>query len=294
VNINQVVKEAVELLAYELRTSNVEVTLDLASDPPVLYGDAHQLHQVIVNLLANANHAMRSASGPKRLTVTTAGDRDARVARVEIADTGPGIPLELQERIFEPFFTTKPPGEGTGLGLSLCRSIVETHEGAMNVASAPGAGARFVIELPVRERTRRDRASVADTAVRPTGPKRLLVVDDEREIAEVLHEALARSGHQVDIATDGASALEMLGHHPYDLVLTDTRMPVMDGLEMYRALEQRAPHMRQRLIFMTGDVLNREKEALLQAAGVAVIAKPFDVQEVVRIVHRVLADTVPS
>ena len=147
VAVNSVITQAVVLLAYELRTSGVEVELRLAESLPVFQADGHQLHQVIVNLLANAHQAMRQAAGPRRVTVASEFDAAASRVRVTLSDTGPGIPRELQARIFEPFFTTKPAGEGTGLGLSLCRGIVEEHGGTLTVES----GSRFVLRLPAAE-----------------------------------------------------------------------------------------------------------------------------------------------
>src|SRR5437867_4358892 len=149
VRVNSVIREAVELLAYELRTSGIEVVFDLDEDLPVLWADAHRLHQVLVNLIVNAQHAMREVPSPRRLTLATRFDRERGHVRLEVSDTGPGIPREIQPRIFEPFFTTKPSGQGTGLGLSLCQGIVQEHDGAITVESEPGRGATFLIELPV-------------------------------------------------------------------------------------------------------------------------------------------------
>src|SRR5213594_4393447 len=147
VRLDQVVQEAVELLAYELRTSNVEVVPELAGDLPVVWADAHQLHQVVVNLLANAHQAMRHMDAGRRITIRTRLERERLL--LEVIDTGPGIPAEIQSRIFEPFFTTKPQGEGTGLGLSLCRRTLEEHGGTITVESEVGHGATFRLELPV-------------------------------------------------------------------------------------------------------------------------------------------------
>src|SRR6266446_4673230 len=127
VRLNDVAREAVELLAYELRTGNVEVVLDVTEDLPTLWADAHRLHQVLVNLIVNAQHAMHGVTSARRLTLTTRFDRERDRVWLEVGDTGSGIPPEIRARIFEPFFTTKPSGQGTGLGLSLCQGIVEEH-----------------------------------------------------------------------------------------------------------------------------------------------------------------------
>jgi signal transduction histidine kinase len=284
--LNQVVHEAVELLAYELQTDDVEVVFDLAEDLPVLWADAHQLHQVVVNLVANAHQAMRRAAAARRIRLTTRLDRDR--VWLEIADTGPGIPRELQAKIFEPFFTTKPAGQGTGLGLSLCRGIVEDHRGALTVESEPGGGATFRIDLPRLPRPAPAPEAVVPPAPVRIAPRRILVVDDEAEIAGVLAEALERVGHRVEVAANGAEALEILTARACDLVISDTKMPGLDGLDLYREVERRFPSLRERMIFVTGDVLDAEKLAFLERSGVPVLMKPFDVREVRHLVHQVL------
>jgi two-component system, sensor histidine kinase and response regulator len=290
--LNQVVQGAVELLAYELRTDGIDVVLDLAADVPKLWADAHQLHQVVVNLVANAHQAMRRGQGPRTITLVTRHDVGPARVRLEVIDTGPGIPPAARAKIFEPFFTTKPPGEGTGLGLSLCRGIVEEHGGTLAVESELGQGARFVIELPVlvapHGASSRDETT---EALPPIGPKTILIVDDEPDLAAMLAEALALDGHRTEIATNGAIALERLGQRPYDLVVSDTKMPVLSGEQLYEELQRRFPAMRERIIFLTGDLLSREKREFLEGTGVPFLAKPCDLGQMRQLVHRTLAAT---
>ena len=288
VRLNEVVRAAVELLAYELRIDNVGVSLSLAEDLPSLWADGHQLHQVLVNIIANAHHALRRGSARRQLSIATQSDDATQQVRLEIADTGPGIPAEIRAKIFEPFFTTKPAGQGTGLGLSLCRGIIEEHGGIITVASEPGQGTTFTITLPVVPRPAgADEPGVAE-APAPVGPKAILVVDDERELAEVLAEALGRDGHTVEIACNGADALRRLEQHGYDLVVSDTKMPIMDGIAFYRELERRFPALGKRIIFVTGDVLDAEKRRFLESSGAPFLTKPFDPAEVRRAVRRLL------
>ena len=149
VAVNQVVREAVELLAYRLLMKQVEVVYALAENLPPVWADPHRLHQVLVNLIKNADQAMREAPPPRRLTLRSAFDPARELVVIEVADTGRGVPEAIRPRIFEAFFTTKPPGIGTGLGLSVCREIVANHQGRLSLVEGAGPGATFRIELPL-------------------------------------------------------------------------------------------------------------------------------------------------
>src|SRR5438093_5349447 len=149
VSLNHLLRDAVELLAFELRIANVEMEFDLEKGLPLIWADGHQLKQVVVNLVTNARQAIHDAPPPRRLSLVTRYEAANRLVRIEVADSGPGIPPEILGRVFDPFFTTKPEGEGTGLGLALVRGIVEGHGGTITVESRPGEGTRFVIELPL-------------------------------------------------------------------------------------------------------------------------------------------------
>src|SRR5262249_8340747 len=148
---------------------------------------------------------------------------------LEVADSGPGIPAELQAKVFEAFFTTKAAGEGTGLGLSLCRGIIEEHGGTLTLGRSDPSGTSFVIELPLVAPPLADAGATAIAEETPAEPGRVLVVDDEVGLAEVVAEAIERDGHRATIATDGAMALDMLGREPYDLIVSDSKMPMLDG-----------------------------------------------------------------
>lgn len=290
VDLNAVVREAVDLLAYELHTDGVEISWALAPDLPSLSADPHQLHQVVLNLITNAHHAMRATPPPRSLAVATRTTADRRGIQLTVTDSGPGIPEEIQGRIFDPFFTTKPIGQGTGLGLSFSFGIITDHGGTIRVENEPGQGARFTIDLPVAAPAPEEIRAPESRAVATLAPQRILVVDDEPEVAGVLSELLESDGHTVDTARNGKEALERIAQRPYDVILSDTKMPTLDGEGLFRELERRHPALRRRLAFITGDVLNETKRAFLERMGTPVLSKPFELNDIRDVVRRLVHD----
>jgi CheY-like chemotaxis protein len=286
-SVNQAVHEALELLAYSLRVADVETSLQLDPTLPAIWGDAHQIHQVVVNLLTNARHAVRSAAGDRRIHITTARVDERRV-RLTIEDSGPGIPDAVRARMFEPFFTTKPAGEGTGLGLSLCRGIVESHEGRIEASSSSMlGGARFVVDLVVgMPPALQNESSHRPAEPAPVRPRRILVVDDETVLAQLIADALRSAGHTADIAHDGIEALESVHARAYDVVVTDVRMPRLDGINLYRALSGIDAARRPTCIFMTGDGLNSETAQFLARPGRLSLEKPFRSDELLQLLSK--------
>jgi two-component system NtrC family sensor kinase len=285
VALNTLVAETVELLAYAFQVDNVVVHLHLDDQVPPLWGDPHQVQQVLLNLLTNAQQALRTAPGVREVILTTQYDSAQDRITLTVADTGPGVSPELQARIFEPFFTTKPPGVGTGLGLPLCREIIEAHGGTLDVTSAPGHGATFRITLPVEAVPALPPALPPATEKPAVRSLRILIVDDEPSIATGLVRLLRRDGHTVDTATNGRLALAQLAERAYDLILSDVRMPDLDGPSLYRLLERQQPHLCQRFIFLTGDTLEPATQIFLAASGVPCLTKPLRSAEVRRAIQ---------
>jgi CheY-like chemotaxis protein len=191
--------------------------------------------------------------------------------------------------MFEPFFTTKPGGVGTGIGLSVCHGIIQGHEGAIELSSAPGGGASFVIRLPLASEDRRSSsADEVEGAARPT-TGHVLVVDDEPDVAELFAEVLRHSGHEVSIATSGRAALDLIGQVKVDVIVSDLRMPDVDGPALHRALATISGDLAARLIFITGDALSHQAEQFLAESGAEVLEKPVDLQQLITRVHAKLA-----
>jgi PAS domain S-box-containing protein len=288
VDVCQLLEETGELLRYPLRVDGVELRVELPTGAPPMLADAHQLQQVLINLATNAQHALKATASPRRLTLAARHDAAAHRMRIEVSDNGPGISDDVQARIFEPFFTTKPQGEGTGLGLSLCRGIVESHGGTMWVESRPGTGATFVIELPVELPAPALLGPELRAIPAPTPVSKVLVADDEDGLRELLGEILSADGHDVTLVSDGTAALEKLAREPFDLVLSDMRMPGLDGPALYKAAVERNPALSRRFVFLTGDVLGPRTRAFLEQVDCRHVAKPFQLSEIRALVHDAL------
>ena len=273
---NSLVPAALQITEYALRTTGIVVVADCDPQAPAIEGDRDQLHQVLVNLIINAQQALESSESlDKRLVIRTCVTPSGNVA-IDVVDNGPGVPPQHAGRIFEPFFTTKPQGSGTGVGLSFSHGIVEAHGGTLSVLPSE-RGATFRIELPAAAPVAveiPDEAAAAAPAI-PLIRRKALVVDDEVDIAETISELLEREGFDVTIASDGSAALMALDHAEFDVVLSDLRMPGVSGPEMYERLRERRPNMLSKIAFVTGDTLGASMDAFLRDSGRPVLEKPF-------------------
>jgi two-component system NtrC family sensor kinase len=282
------VRETLALRAYDQHVTNITVIDALAAGLPQVFADGHQLQQVLLNLVINAEQAMLSASGRGILVVRTWHDAEQESVILEINDDGPGIPDELQPKIFDPFFTTKEVGKGTGLGLTVAYAIVQEHGGSLRLESRPNAGASFFVEVPVSGRqlgpagTMRTRLS---EPVKALVGAAILVVEDEAKLASAVVDALRDAGYVVQHAADGVEALAKVAADAFDLVICDLKMPRLDGKAFYRELATAAPALVTRVIFVTGDEAGTDAEQFLQESGCRWLAKPFRLGDLLRAVR---------
>ena len=292
VNLNEIVEGVAELRQFDLRSANVELSLDLTSGLPTTHADPDQIQQVLMNLTTNAIQAMTRLPRPPRILLKT--DRINGLLRVLVEDNGPGVPPDLETKIFEPFFTTKVVGQGTGLGLSLAHSYMMVHNGRIYYQRSSLGGACFVMEIPVvrtpeappveghTDFIRRETPTLA------TVPARILVLDDEEYLAEMLGQMLEVLGHRPTLCHNPIQALELLARESFDLILSDYRMPELDGQQFYRRVAQNMPALAARIIFLTGDVMNEETQSFLNSVGNAHLTKPFRLQVVEAAITRIL------
>jgi PAS domain S-box-containing protein len=276
--VNDIIHSSLELLGYQIRTAGVEVEVELQEVLPNIIGDSDQMTQVITNLVLNAAQAMANWTGMRRIMVTTASTSPDKVT-ITVADTGPGVPPAIRKRVFEPFFTTKSHEGGTGVGLSLCLNIVASHGGQLLLEDAPEGGAAFIVELPVTQANETNMASVeGDECALP--PLKILLVDDEVELAQTLADLLEVENHQIDIAANGAIALDKLRKNNFDLIISDLRMPVLDGPGLYEQLKLELPQYLKKIIYVTGDTLSSHVQNFLATYPLPVVEKPYRLKDI--------------
>jgi len=298
VQVNEALRNSLDLISYELDAEAIKVRLSLAPDLPTITADLYQLTQVFMNLIQNSIQAICGASGPRELEITTVcgsettfpqGSEPRAVVRISFKDTGPGIPEEILPHVFDPFFTTKAEASGTGLGLSICHGIVGEHDGRIWAESPTGAGAEFVVELPVavaeeEKHQRKEERPAVDTSERRS---RILIIDDEPNVQEVLAKSLASRGYTVETAGDGEQGLARLAASEFDVILCDFRMPNFSGMDFYRRIKSDRPHMARKIIFITGDTANLATRRFIEENDLTILEKPFELPDLLQVIHLV-------
>jgi len=295
--VSPIVKEALKLLKASLPTT-IDIRQNIETQSGMVLADPTQIHQVLMNLCSNAAYAMREKGGVLGVSLVDA-DIDSDGAepsypdlnpgaylKLTVSDTGHGIDRAIMERIFDPFFTSKKPGEGTGMGLAVVHGIVKSYGGAIVVDSEPGKGSTFDVFLP---RIEGDFFPEADSAApMPTGNERILFVDDEEDLLDMVHQMLERLGYSVVAKTNSLEALEAFKAQPdqFALVITDQTMPHMTGADLAKELMRIRPDIP--IILCTGfsEVISAEEA---KALGIReFVMKPFATREIAEITRRVL------
>jgi len=299
VQLNDLVQAAADMLGYTLRSHGIQVDLLLAPELPEVQADADQIGQVVLNLIVNAQQALAAHEGPRRIAVRSGLDIEGAggpVVWIGVSDSGPGVPAALHDQVFEPFFTTKPEGMGTGLGLSVSRSIVREHGGELALAPAqPGRGALFQLSLPLHAAAPEAASEAAPVTMPGTlASGRVLVADDEPELTELMRAFLESAGYEVATADTGEVALELLEAARFDAVISDLRMPGMDGAALWRAVCEQHPALARRVLFVTGDTLSEGARQFLAGTGCLHLAKPFTQADLLDRLARTLNATDPA
>ena len=291
VNMNDVVRSALDLVSYRFGIEEISIEGRLDPELPTVIGDSNRLEQVIVNLLSNALDALRSVKPPRRLTVDSYTDDTGGRVCVTVTDNGPGVSPEIEQRLFRPFASTKGM-RGTGLGLYISRQLVREAEGELDLVKRAEPGARFLVWLPT---TRQGVPSAPAATPQPPPARvspapgkslegiRVLLVDDEELIRRPMGRFLGKRGAEIKEAGDGLAALERLkeGFEPH-VILADLRMPRMDGAEFYERLQQERPALADRVLFLSGDITHLAGRGLAEVSRDRVLVKPVELAELER------------
>ena len=283
-NINDIIFLAVDITGHMVRSSGIEIVQNLDDKLPDIDADPDQLHQVFVNLLVNAQQAMSTWSGDRRIYIETDHDTVHRMVKICFRDTGPGIPENMRDRIFDPFYTTKP--SGTGIGLSVSRSLVQSNNGEFTLDDGSATGAAFLLTFPVVNHIEVEEKKSIDSLHRSKAACNILVVDDEQDICEVISQILSNNGHKVFATTDAGQALRLLETESIDMIISDVRMPGMSGPDLYRVVKNVAPRFSRKILFITGDSLSSDVVAFFRDNACPYMEKPLHPGELISMVEK--------
>lgn len=298
-DLKDLVEETLRIVQSDLHHENIQVVLDYHKEARV-FADRSQLDHVLINLLFNAKHALMGRQ-EKRITIRTGVEGER--AFFSVSDNGCGIPVEHRDKIFLPFFTTK--GEyaqagdpmsrvrGRGLGLSVCETIVRHHGGTIDVQSVPGEGSTFTVWLPsTLEMPQPPR--LADSTSDPRRSARILIVDDESDIRELIEAILESEGWEIVSAEDGETALRLHTQTPFDLIVIDLQMPKMLGIELIRDLQHLSPDRHPAMIVMTGKATSLDHDFPPELENLPILKKPFTADALRSLVAEKLRTLRPS
>ena len=289
VDIGSIIATAVDVAGYSITQGTINISSKIEDGLPEIVADADQITQVILNLLTNAEHAINNSGTGNKIAVTANYLRGSERVEICVEDNGPGIPKNIKARVFEPFFTTKDVGEGTGIGLAFSHRIIHSHNGHIRLDHDFSTGSRFRITLPIADKIEKP-LELGDVPVHPGNAMKLLVVDDEVDVAELIAEILTKDGFQVDIAYSGSQALERMGENSYDVVLSDLNMPGLGGRGLYEEMLKHFPMMVQRTGFFTGDTMGATSQKLLQESKRPYMEKPVSPDGLRNLVYGILDD----
>ncbi len=275
-DINEIIRNASNMVGTCIGGSGPEIETELNDMIPPVMADPHQIEQVLTNLIKNSIDALEGGQG--RIVVKT--DFDTSNVIITVMDNGPGIPAEILKNVFDPFFSTKQKKNGTGLGLSICHGIIKEHGGDIAVRSGGGETV-FIIKLPIMEASVEGLMPPSDsisTNMKFQNRPKVLVVDDEYEISELLMEVFSENFQAVR-ASNGLEALERIKRHDFDVIVSDLKMPELNGMEMYERLAEDFPEYRDRILFTTGMVSDLETQEFLKRYNLPYLRKPFKMRE---------------
>jgi two-component system, NtrC family, sensor kinase len=306
VNIREILDYVVGLKEHYMSFDNIELVVDVPEDPPEIMGNPDSLQHLFINLMNNAHQALKNHKGARKLILRTQYQKG--FIQIIFEDTGPGVIPEYKERLFEPFFSTWGEKESLGLGLATSYGIVSEHGGNLYYKDRPTGGAIFIVELPLRRDMARETGKSISLPrengklkifqARPpqsSAPsdqverrRRILLVDDEEPILSMLSDSLSQEGFDVVSTIDGQKALELLDIEDFDMIITDVKMPGISGIHIYWFIEKKKPQIIDKIVFITGDIIDSTTRSFLKSIDNPYFTKPFDVKKFTSIIKNIL------
>lgn len=284
--LNEIIQTALDVSAHGLRQAGIDIEIDLGEDLPSIQVDQDQIAQIFINILTNAEYALKDVDQPK-LRVVSYFDAASKRVCTKFADNGSGVPDDIRNRIFEPFYTSKPVGEGTGLGLSISHRIALAHGGRINLTDSAEGGACFTVELP-QTLANEEKLAPAISAESPQKATALhvLLVEDESDVADMISKILRSRGLNVTHYRDAHKALASLTRGDnYDVIVSDLKMQGMNGIDMMLEIDAQWPVYRDKSFFVTGDSMGESLTNIGSLANRPVLEKPFSPNELLELVE---------
>jgi signal transduction histidine kinase len=283
VDVHKVLKMAITMASLEFKErANLET--HFSKQMPVIFSNPGRLHQIFVNLLINAAQAIPEGDLANNHIIVSTSVGNNRV-KIDVEDTGKGIPADVLPKIFDPFFTTKPSDEGTGLGLSVCQDIIRELKGEIAVKSEEGKGTIFSVYLPfsASDFKQQETERVVHSAKMN---KRILIVDNEPLLLKLM-QRIFEGTNQTTVVSSGRDAIELIAKNgkSFDVIITDLNMPDITGLDLYQYAAEKFPGLEQRFIFVTGGVNMPWVKEFLATTRNPVLEKPFLPKDILRIVE---------
>lgn len=287
-SMNDVVQNTVELIEFQLASANIKLHLDLSMEDLVVFVDYHQIQQILINIISNAIHAIQDTNRKGNIFIQTRVS-DSKWSTLSIKNDGPLIKKEVIGRIFETFFTTKGSEKGTGLGLSIARGIIMDHGGSINVENLPD-GVIFIIELPLKSGSLPSANGSQNMKEKFIKGKKILIVEDGKIVRQLLKRFLDKDGHLTEAVTSGEEGLKVVKKEQFDLIISDIKLPEMNGIAFYKLIAKIRPELQKRFIFISGaipqDVIKFSKNT-----GNRYLQKPFRQLEIRKLIKEIFKDS---
>ena len=283
-NVHKLINESIDMLSFQLRRNTIDIETEIGANCIHVTGDSTQLGQVIINILINAQQSLSTQKGKKEISIKVNSDEVKHSVTISIADNGPGIHADIQDKVFEHFFTTKAEGRGTGLGLSFCKSVIEAHGGTIALKKVEPHGTNVVIVIPgtmEKETEASDNPHLRGSSV----PLHVLIVDDEESLASSISEVLIEYGHTTVTANSAVEAMDLLRTDSFDVILADIHMPNTGGTVLYNNAIALDKKLAAKFVFITGDTLDPNLSKFFDTEKKPHLNKPFEIDELIKAVE---------